>query len=57
MNIVDVIKQASMQDQVRIAKMVRALYVQRVGNTEVQLDPTLLRKLDAKIAEEEAKLT
>lgn len=54
--LIEIIKQATPEEQVRMAKAVRKLYVAQVRATKAQLDPNLLRMLDAKIKETEATL-
>jgi len=41
--------------QLLLAKMVRAMYVQRVRDTKQELNPRLLRQMDDKIKEIEAQ--
>lgn len=54
--LIEVIKKASPEAQLKLAKMVRKLYVAQVRETKVKLDPKLLRAMDAKIKEAEAQL-
>jgi len=49
------IQKLPLHQQLLMAKMVRAVYVQRVRDTKQKLDPWLLRQMDAKIKEAEAQ--
>ena len=51
----EIINNAKPNEMLRLAKLVRALYVTEVAATRQQLDPARLRKLDANIAQLEAQ--
>jgi hypothetical protein len=51
-----IVDEASPHDLIRLAKLTRKAYCDRVANTKEVLNPAMLRKFDAKIAELEALL-
>jgi hypothetical protein len=55
-SIVDAVTKLPVREQLAVAKMARAMYVESVRNTKIVLDPRLLRQMDAKIKETEAQL-